>query len=98
VGLRMDFDLGQSIETSGGGITGTINPTFDVSTVARTDTRAHIDEFIGSVTTLPTTSGTPSSATATSFVITGPHGEAVHHQHLQFDGVGWRRDGEPADQ
>jgi hypothetical protein len=70
VGLRMDLDLGQSLETSGGGITGTINPTFDVKTVARTDTAAHIDEFIGSVTTAP------SSATATSFVITGPHGEA----------------------
>jgi len=70
VGLRMDLDLGQSIETSGGNITGTIDPTFDVKTVARTDTAAHIDEFIGSVTTAP------SSATATSFVITGPHGEA----------------------
>jgi hypothetical protein len=70
VGLRMDLDLGQSIETSGGNITGTIDPTFDVKTVARTDTGAHIDEFIGSVTTAPT------SATATSFVITGPHGEA----------------------
>jgi len=60
VGLRMDLDLGQSIETSGGGITGTINPTFDVKTVARTDNGAHIDEFIGSVTTAP------SSATATT--------------------------------
>jgi hypothetical protein len=66
----MDLDLGQSLETSGGNITGTINPTFDVRTVARTDQGAHIDEFIGSVTTAP------SSATATSFVITGPHGEA----------------------
>ncbi|MGD0345704.1 MAG: hypothetical protein ABSA85_03055 [Terracidiphilus sp.] len=70
VGLRMDLDLGQSLETSGGGITGTVNPTFDVTTVARTDQGAHIDEFIGSVTTAP------SSATATSFAITGPHGEA----------------------
>jgi len=70
VGLRIDLDLRQSIETSGGVPTGTIDPTFDVSAVARTDTWAHIDEFIGSVTT------PPSSATATSFVITGPHGEA----------------------
>jgi hypothetical protein len=69
VGLRMDLDLGQSLETSGRNLTGTINPTFDIKTVARTDTWAHIDEFIGSVTT------PPSSATATSFVITGPHGE-----------------------
>jgi len=70
VGLRMDLDLGQSIETSGGNITGTIDPTFDVRTVARTDQGAHIDEFIAAVTTAPT------SATATSFVVTGPHGEA----------------------
>jgi len=70
VGLRMDLDLGQSIETSGGSITGTIDPTFDVKTVARTDQGAHIDEFVAAVTT------PPSSATATSFVVTGPHGEA----------------------
>jgi hypothetical protein len=69
VGLRIDMDLGQSILTSGGVPTGTINPTFDVRAVARTDTGAHIDEFVGAVTT------PPSSATATSFVITGPHGE-----------------------
>jgi hypothetical protein len=69
VGLRMDLDLGQSLQTSSGDITGTIDPTFDVKTVARTDNGAHIDEYVGSVTT------PPSSATATSFVITGPHGE-----------------------
>ena len=70
VGLRMDLDLGQSLEVSGGDLTGTIDPTFDVTTVARTDQGAHIDELVGSVTTAP------SSATATSFAITGPHGEA----------------------
>ncbi len=69
VGLRIDFDLAQSIQTSNGAITGTVDPTFDVTTIARTDSGAHIDEFIGAVTT------PPSSATATSFVITGPHGE-----------------------
>jgi hypothetical protein len=69
VGLRIDLDLAQSIQTTNGAITGTVNPTFDVSTVARTDAGGHIDEFIGAVTTPPT------SATATSFVITGPHGE-----------------------
>lgn len=69
VGLRIDLDLAQSIETTNGAINGTVNPTFDVSTVSRTDQGAHIDEFVGAVTTPPT------SATATSFVITGPHGE-----------------------
>jgi hypothetical protein len=68
VGLRMDLDLAQSVETNNGAITGTVNPTFDVTTVARTDQGAHIDELIGAVTT------PPSSATAASFVITGPHG------------------------
>ena len=51
VGLRMDFDLASSIQTSGGAITGTVDPTFDVTTVARTDPGAHIDELIGAVTT-----------------------------------------------
>jgi hypothetical protein len=69
VGLRIDLDLAQSVQTSNGAITGTVDPTFDVTTVARTDQGAHIDEFVGAVTT------PPSSATATSFVITGPHGE-----------------------
>jgi len=71
VGLRMDLDLAQSLTltTSGSTTTASINPTFDISTVARTDVGGHIDEFIGGVT-MP-----PSSATATSFVITGPHGE-----------------------
>jgi hypothetical protein len=69
VGLRIDFDLAQSVQVTGGAITGTVTPTFDVTAVDRTDARAHIDEFIGTVTT------PPSSATAASFVITGPHGE-----------------------
>jgi hypothetical protein len=69
VGLRIDFDLAQSIQVTNGAITGTVDPTFDVTTVARTDQGAHIDEFIAAVTT------PPSSATATSFVVTGPHGE-----------------------
>lgn len=69
VGLRIDLDLAQSIQTSNGEITGTVDPNFDVTTVSRSDSGAHIDEYIGAVTT------PPSSATASSFVITGPHGE-----------------------
>jgi hypothetical protein len=70
VGLRIDFDLAQSIQTTNGAITGTVNPTFDLSTVARTDAGGHIDEFIGAVTMAPSSTSEPSS-----FVITGPHGE-----------------------
>ncbi len=92
VGLRMDLDLGQSIQTSSGNITGTIDPTFDVKTVARTDNGAHIDEFVGSVTTPPTKRDS-------YFVCDhGPARRSVHHQRFQFDGVGWRRIAEPADQ
>jgi Domain of unknown function (DUF4382) len=69
VGLRMDFDLAQSIAVdSNGNITGVVNPTIDLRTIARTDTWAHIDYLVGGVVTLPSSGGT-------SFVIQGPHGE-----------------------
>ncbi len=69
VGLRMDFDLAQSIAVdTNGNITGVVNPTIDVSTVARTDTGGYIDFLVGGVTTAPSSGGT-------SFVIQGPHGE-----------------------
>ncbi|HEV2485324.1 MAG TPA: DUF4382 domain-containing protein [Terracidiphilus sp.] len=68
VGLRMDFDLAQSIQVdSGGNITGTVNPTFDVRTVARTDNGAYIDEFVAAVVSVNTS--------GQSFVVQGPHGE-----------------------
>jgi hypothetical protein len=71
VGLRIDFDLAKSIAVdSNGNITGDVDPVFDVSTVARTDTGAHIDELIGAVVSVPSTTTEPSS-----FVIQGPHGE-----------------------
>jgi len=77
VGLRMDFDLGQSIPVDSNGnielnSSGdvTVNPTIDVSTVTRTDLGAHIDLLYGSVVTLPTSATEPSS-----FTIQGPHGE-----------------------
>ena len=68
VGLRMDFDLAQSIQVdSGGNITGTVNPTFDVRTVARTDNGGYIDEFVAGVVSV--------NASGQSFVVQGPHGE-----------------------
>ena len=68
VGLRMDFDLAQSIQVdSGGNITGTVNPTFDVRTVARTESGGYIDEFIAAVVSV--------NASGQSFVVQGPHGE-----------------------
>jgi len=68
VGLRVDFDLKDSIVTdSGGNITGAVNPTFDVRTVARSDAGGYIDEFIAGVVSVDTT--------GQSFVVQGPHGE-----------------------
>jgi len=68
VGLRVDFDLAQSIQVDGtGNITGTVNPTFDVATVARTENGAYIDEFIAGVVSVNTA--------GQSFVVQGPHGE-----------------------
>ncbi len=66
VGLRVDFDLRKSIQVDGNGnITGQVTPTFNVSSVARTDAGAHIDEFIAAVISVGTQ----------SFVVQGPHGE-----------------------
>ena len=66
VGLRLDFDLFKSILTSGGQITGSVTPTFNVSTVANSDTGAYLDEFDAAVVSVNTT--------AQSFVVQGPHG------------------------
>lgn len=77
VGLRMDFDLAQSIPVDSNGnievnTSGdvTVTPTIDVRAVTRTDAGAHIDLLYGSVVTAPTSSTEPSS-----FTIQGPHGE-----------------------
>ena len=66
VGLRVDFDLAQSIQTdSNGNITGVVDPTFDVRAVTNSDGGAYIDSFIAAVV----------SVGSQSFVIQGPHGE-----------------------
>ncbi len=68
VGLRVDFDLAKSIQVdSNGNITGTVDPTFNVNTVANTDSGGHIDTLIAGVVSVNTT--------AQSFVVQGPHGE-----------------------
>lgn len=68
VGLRVDFDLRQSIQVdTNGNITGTVDPTFDIRSVARTDAGGYIDEFIAGVVSVNTT--------GQSFIVQGPHGE-----------------------
>jgi hypothetical protein len=65
-GLRIDLDLFDSIQTSGGTVTGTVTPIFTVSAVAYSDPTAHIDEFDAAVVSVNTA--------AQSFVVQGPHG------------------------
>ncbi len=68
VGIRVDFDLKDSIQVdTGGNITGTVNPTFKINTITRTDTGAYIDELIAGVVSVNTA--------GQSFVVQGPHGE-----------------------
>jgi len=67
VGLRIDFDLNQSIQAPGGAINGDVNPTFDVATVKNSDHGAYIDEFIAGVVSV--------NQTGQSFIVQGPHGE-----------------------
>jgi hypothetical protein len=65
-GLRLDLDLYKSILTSGGQITGSVTPTFNVTAVANSDPGAYLDEFDAAVVSV--------NATAQTFVVQGPHG------------------------
>lgn len=68
MGLRVDFDLHQSIQITNGEISG-VNPTFDVSVVKPGDAGGHVDEFIGGVVSVDSTNQ--------QFVIQGPHGRQL---------------------
>jgi hypothetical protein len=71
VGLRVDFDLAKSIGVDGSGnITGTVTPTFNITTVGVNDAGGYIDSMIAAVTTLPSGTTEPNS-----FVVQGPHGQ-----------------------
>lgn len=50
VGLRMDFDLRQSLQTDNNGqVTGVVNPTFDMNLLDANDANVSIDDFHGGV-------------------------------------------------
>jgi hypothetical protein len=68
VGLRVDLDLFKSILTSNGAITGSVTPTFNITSVANNDANgdAYLDEFDAAVVSV--------NATAQTFVVQGPHG------------------------
>lgn len=69
-GVRVDFDLHQSIAVDGNGnITGAVTPTFHIAGVARSGAGGYIDEFIAAVVTPPSGATEPQS-----FTVQGPHG------------------------
>jgi hypothetical protein len=88
VGVRMDFDLHKSIDVSSSGqISGTVNPTFNISVVRPTDPGAYIDQFDAAV--LSVDAGTQ------SFIIVGPHGR---HWTINVTGqTEWDKDATLAD-
>lgn len=63
-GLRVDFNVGDSLQTSSGQITGVINPVINVSAVSASDEVGEITEFTGNVV----------SVGSTSFQMQGPYG------------------------
>lgn len=66
VGLRMEFDLRQSILTDmNGNFTGQVNPTFDMKLLAADDSNVSIDDFHA---------GFVGSAGSNAFKVQGPHG------------------------
>jgi len=66
VGLRMEFDLAQSLSTDANGqITGTVNPVFHMQLLDATDPDATIDDFAAGVVGVTSDS---------SFIVQGPKG------------------------
>jgi len=65
-GLHIDFDIDDSVVTSGGQITGTINPVINVAAVSASQEIGEITEFTGNVVSSPSSSN--------SFSMQGPYG------------------------
>ena len=66
VGLRMEFDLRQSLQTDGNGqVTGVVNPVFEMNLLNSTDAAVSIDDFHAGVVGVTGTN---------TFTVQGPHG------------------------
>ena len=63
-GLHIDFDIDDSLVTSGGQITGTINPVINIAAVSASEEIGEITEFTGNVV----------STSSSSFLMQGPYG------------------------
>ena len=66
VGLHIDFDVDDSLVTSGGQITGTINPVINIAAVSASEALGEITEFTGNLVSTSTSSN--------SFQMQGPYG------------------------
>jgi hypothetical protein len=66
-GLRMDFDIRQSVQVDGkGNVTGIVNPTIYANAVHASDSNAEITDLVGGLVSV--------NAAGNSFVIQGPYG------------------------
>ncbi len=66
VGLRMEFDLRQSLQVDGNGqVTGVVNPVFEMKLLNSTDSGVAIDDFHAGVVGI---------TGANTFTVQGPHG------------------------
>jgi len=68
-GLKIDFKLKDSIQTTNGQINGTVNPTLTIIPVAPNTPDAEIDAFYAGVVSVNVNGGT--------FVVQGPHGRQI---------------------
>lgn len=66
VGLHIDFDVDDSLVTSAGQITGTINPVINIAAISASDEMGEITEFTGNVVS--------TSSSSNSFQMQGPYG------------------------
>ena len=64
-GLRMEFDLAKSLETTGGVVNGNVNPVFEMALLDATDSSVSIDDFHAGVVGVTGNN---------SFVVQGPKG------------------------
>jgi Domain of unknown function (DUF4382) len=83
-GLRMDFDIRQSVAVDGSGnVTGDVNPTIYATAVRAGDSSAQITDLTGGLVSV--------NAAASSFVIQGPYGHQLTidvNRSTQFNS-GW---------
>jgi hypothetical protein len=82
-GLKMDFDIRQSLAVSNGQITGAVNPVIYIKAMQASDPDAQITDLTGGLVSV--------NAASNSFVIQGPYGRQLTvyvNNNTQFNS-GW---------